>query len=653
MVEDFRRRFWISLVVTVPILILSPMVQHILGFTVAFPGDRWVLFALSTFVFFYGGWPFLTGLVAELKDRLPGMMTLIALAITVAYVYSSLVVFGLPGETFFWELATLVVIMLLGHWIEMRSVMGASKALEELARLLPSEAHLVQEDGTVVDVSLDQLQKGQWVLIRPGERVPVDGHIIEGESEIDESMITGESRPVGRKEGEEVIGGSVNGTGALTVQVTKTGEDSYLAQVVKLVEQAGASKSRAQGLADRAAFVLTVIALVVGGVTLATWLLLGARFVFALERMVTVMIITCPHALGLAVPLVVAMVTALSARNGLLIRNRTPFEGARDVQTVVFDKTGTLTMGKFGVADVVSFGDWSETDLLQKAASVEQNSEHTIAQGVVREARKRELTLLKVRDFDSVPGKGAKAAVDGQVIYVGNMRILETAGADAGEMTAEIERIASQGKTIVLIVADGNVQGLISLADIIRDESRQAIRRLKDLDLEIAMITGDNEATARFVAEELGLDTYFAEVLPDKKSEKIRELQDQGRKVAMVGDGVNDAPALAQADVGIAIGAGTDVAIETADVILVENDPRDVADVLSLSRITNRKMVQNLAWATGYNVVAIPLAAGVLYRYGILIPPAVGALVMSLSTIIVAINARLIRYSRRRESTKD
>lgn len=653
MVEDFRRRFWISLVVTVPILILSPMVQDILRFTVTFPGDRWVLFALSTFVFFYGGRPFLTGLVSELRDRLPGMMTLIALAITVAYVYSSLVVFGLPGEMFFWELATLVVIMLLGHWIEMRSVMGASKALEELARLLPSEAHLVQEDGTVVDVSLDQLQKGQRVLVRPGERVPIDGHIIEGESEIDESMITGESRPVGRKEGEEVIGGSVNGTGALTVQVTKTGEDSYLAQVVKLVEQAGGSKSRAQGLADRAAFVLTVIALGVGGVTLAAWLLLGQRFVFALERMVTVMIITCPHALGLAVPLVVATVTALSARNGLLIRKRTPFEGARDVKTVVFDKTGTLTMGKFGVTDVVSFGKWGETDLLRKAASVEQNSEHTIAQGIVREAQKRQLPLLKVRDFDSVPGKGAKATLDGQEVYVGNMRILETAGAEAREIAADIDRVASQGKTIVLVIADGNVQGLIAMADIIRDESRQAIRMLKDLDLEIAMITGDNEATARFVAEELGLDTYFAEVLPDKKSEKIRELQDQGRKVAMVGDGVNDAPALAQADVGIAIGAGTDVAIETADVVLVENDPRDVADVISLSRVTNRKMVQNLAWATGYNVVAIPLAAGVLYRYGILIPPAVGALVMSLSTIIVAINARLIRYSRRRETVTD
>ena len=646
MVEDFRRRFWISLVATVPILILSPMIQHMLGFSVAFPGDRWILFVLSSFVFFYGGWPFLKGLGSELKDRLPGMMTLIALAITVAYVYSSLVVFGLRGEIFYWELATLIDIMLLGHWIEMRSVMGASKALEELAKLMPSEAHLIEEDGTVVDVALDQLDKGARVLVRPGEKVPVDGRIVDGESEVDESMITGESAPVAREPGSAVIGGSVNGTGALTVEVTKTGEDSYLSQVVKLVEQAGASKSRAQGLADKAAFALTVIAIVVGAVTLAAWLFLGARFAFALERMVTVMVITCPHALGLAVPLVVAMITSLSARNGLLIRNRTPFESARNVDTVVFDKTGTLTMGRFGVTDIVSFGNWSEDDLLRRAASVEQNSEHTIARGILQKARDKQIMPLKVKGFASVPGKGARAVVDGQEVFVGNMRILDEADAETGKISSQVYQTASQGKTIVLVVSGGKAQGLIALADIIRDESREAIRRLKDLGLEIAMITGDNEATARFVAEDLGLDSYFAEVLPDKKSEKIRDLQQAGKKVAMVGDGVNDAPALAQADVGIAIGAGTDVAIETADVILVESDPRNVADVISLSRVTNRKMLQNLAWATGYNVVAIPLAAGVLYRYGIVLPPAVGALVMSLSTVIVAINARLIHYGK-------
>ena len=651
MVEDFRRRFWISLAATAPIVILSPMIQEILGFRLTFPGDVWVLFALSTFVFFYGGRPFLKGLVDELRDRLPGMMTLIGLAIAVAYVYSSLVVFGLRGQLFFWELATLIDIMLLGHWIEMRSVMGASRALEDLARLLPAEAHRIEADGSVRDVPLDQLQQGDNVLVRPGERIPADGRIVYGESEIDESMLTGESRPVARRQDDQVIGGSVNGTGALTIDVTRTGEDSYLSQVVKLVGQASASKSRAQSLADKAAFALTVIALAVGTITLITWLVLGQRFAFALERMVTVMVITCPHALGLAVPLVVAMITAVSARNGLLIRNRIQFENARNIDTVVFDKTGTLTKGQFGVSDVVSFGDWSRDDLLRKAASIEQNSEHSIARGIVREAQEKGLPLANVAGFDSIPGQGAKATVEGEEVYIGNMRILETAGADASEASTKVDEIASQGKTIALVVAGGQVQGLIALADIIREESRQAVTMLRDLSLQIAMITGDNEATARYVAGELGLDTYFAEVLPDQKSQKIKELQEQGRWVAMVGDGVNDAPALAQADVGVAIGAGTDVAIETADVILVENDPRDVADVILLSRLTNRKMAQNLAWATGYNVIAIPLAAGVLYGYGIIVPPAVGALVMSLSTIIVAINARLIRYGKRRNRT--
>ncbi len=650
-VQDFRRRFWISLAATVPVLILSPMIQHRLGFAVAFPGDRWILFLLSSFVFFCGGWPFLKGPGSEVKDRLPGMMTLIALAITVVYVYSSLVVFGLRGEIFYWELATLIDIMLLGHWIEMRSVMGASKALEELARLLPGEAHRIEEDGTVVDVSPDQLQEGQRVLVRPGEKVPADGRILEGESEIDESMITGESAPVARGPNRSVVGGSVNGAGALAVEVTRTGEDSYLSQVVRLVEETGASESRAQGLADKAAFLLTVIAIVIGGGTLVAWLLLGARFAFALERMVTVMVIACPHALGLAAPLVVAMITALSARNGLLIRERIPFENARNVDTVVFDKTGTLTRGRFGVTDIVSFGDWSRDELLGKAATIEQNSEHMIAKGVLREAQDRRLSLGRVRDFTSFPGKGVRGIVDGQEIFVGNTWILDESEAETGQISAQVYQVASQGKTIVLVVSGGKAQGLIAMADMIRDESWEAIRRLKDLGLEIAMITGDNEATAHFVAEQLGLDRYFAEVLPDRKSEKVRDLQDQGKKVAMVGDGVNDAPALAQADVGIAIGAGTDVAIETADVILVENDPRDVADVISLSRIANRKMRQNLIWATAYNVVAIPLAAGVFHRYGIVLPPAVGALVMSLSVVVVAINARLIRFSKRREPT--
>ncbi|MCL5278343.1 MAG: copper-translocating P-type ATPase [Planctomycetes bacterium] len=643
MVADFQKRFWISLVLTVPIVILSPTI----GPTGQFPARGLLLFLFSTVIFFYGGRPFLQGSVQELRDRLPGMMTLIAVAITVAYVYSVLVLAHAPGQVFFWELATLIDIMLLGHWIEMRSVMGASKALEDLAKLLPNEAHLIRPDGSVADVPLAELRAGQTVLIRPGERIPADGSIVDGESEIDESMLTGESRLVAKKEGDQVIGGSVNGTGSLMTQATRTGAESYLAQVVKLVEQAGASKSRAQGLADRAAFALTIIALVGGFITLGVWLGLGQGPAFAMERMVTVMVITCPHALGLAVPLVVAMITAISARNGLLIRQRTPFENARRVDTVVFDKTGTLTKGEFGVSDVVSFGDWGEEKLLRQAASVEQNSEHTIARGIVRQAEEAGLRPAPISNFASLPGRGAKATVDEEEVLVGSMRILATAGIREREMAARVDPIAAQGKTIVLVISGGKVQGLIALADLLRDESQEAVRMLKDRGMEVAMITGDNEPTARYVAERLGLNTYFAEVLPDQKSEKIRELQRLGKKVAMVGDGVNDAPALAQADVGIAIGAGTEVAIETADVILVENDPRDVADVIALSRLTNRKMVQNLLWATGYNVVAIPLAAGVLYHYGVVLPPAVGAIVMSLSTIIVAVNARRISYRKK------
>ncbi|MBN1359387.1 MAG: heavy metal translocating P-type ATPase [Sedimentisphaerales bacterium] len=650
MVQDFEKRLWISLVATVPVLALSPMIQGLLNISFTFAGDRYLLFAISSFIYLYGGWPFLKGLVDEVKKARPGMMTLIAVAITVAYVYSGLVVFGLRGRVFFWELATLIDIMLLGHWIEMRSVMGASKALEELAKLMPKEAHRLQENGSTEDVPLEELHKDDEVLVKPGEKIPVDGQITDGESEIDESAITGESKPVSKSPGDSVIGGSVNGTGSLTVQVSKTGEDSYLSQVVNLVRQAGESKSRAQGLADKAAFGLTLIAITAGLITLTVWLALGKEFVFALERMVTVMVITCPHALGLAIPLVVAMITALSARNGLLIRNRTSFESARKLNVVVFDKTGTLTKGQFGVSDVVSFGDWNEDQLLRTAASIEQNSEHTIARGIVGKAQEKGLELTQARDFDSIPGKGAKANLDGQEIYLGNKGILEPAGVKDTAVLERVNQMASQGKTIVLVAADKEVQGLIGLADIIRDESREAIKSLEVLGLEISMITGDNEATARYVAEELGLDSYFAEVLPDKKSEKIKQLQQQGKKVAMVGDGVNDAPALAQADVGIAIGAGTDVAVETADVVLVENDPRDVADIVSLSQITNRKMKQNLAWATGYNVIAIPLAAGVLFSIGIVMPPAGGALVMSLSTVIVAINARRISYKKSRRT---
>jgi len=644
MLEDFKKRFWLSLAATIPVLFLSPLIQSLLGIDVRFPGDRYILWGISSFIFVYGGRPFLKGLIDELKKKQPGMMTLIALAITVAYGYSSMVVFGLPGKIFFWELVTLIDIMLLGHWIEMRSVMSASMALEKLARLMPAEAHLIEKDGSERDVKIEELEKGHQLLVKPGEKIPVDGRITEGESEIDESMITGESEPVVKKEKDEVIGGSVNGTGSLKIEVTKTGKDSYLSRVVDMVRKAGESKSRVQDFADKAAFWLTLIAITVGAVTLGSWLVFGKDFVFALERMVTVMVITCPHALGLAIPLVIAVITALSAKNGLLIRNRTPFEGAYSLQTVVFDKTGTLTKGEFGVTDVIPLGDTREDDLLKLAASVESHSEHSIARGIVRAAKEKKLELAKAEKFEAIPGKGARAAVDGTVIYVGNNRILEETRASSGDGKNKAEEVAGQGKTTVFIASESRLLGIIALADMIREESREAIESLKRMGLEIAMITGDNDATAKHVAQELGIDTYFAGVLPDQKSEKIANLQNQNKRVAMVGDGVNDAPALAQADVGIAIGAGTDVAVETADVVLVNNDPRDAVDVISLSKVTRRKMKQNLAWATGYNVVAIPLAAGVLYRFGFVMPPALGALVMSVSTVIVAVNARLVKY---------
>jgi len=646
MVEDFKRRFWISLVATIPVLVLSPVIQSFLKISLRFAADKYILFGISSFVYFYGGWPFLQGLFDELKKKQPGMMTLIGLAITVAYGYSSLVIFGLKGEVFFWELVTLIDIMLLGHWIEMRSVMGASRALEELVKLMPSEAHLVLEDGSVKDVKLEELKQGVKVLVRPGEKVPVDGRVVDGESEVNESMLTGESRPILKRKGENVIGGSINGSGALTVEVTKMGQDSYLSQVVELVRTASESKSKAQDFADRAAFWLTLIAITTGAVTLAGWLILGKDFAFALERTVTVMVITCPHALGLAVPLVVAVISALAAKNGLLIRNRTAFENARHLDVVVFDKTGTLTRGEFGVTDIISLGDWSKEELFRRVASIETNSEHTIAKGIVRKAKEENLALYKVENFEAVSGKGTRAYLEGKEIHIGSKEILKDIEIKSTEAEKQMEKIASQGKTIVFVVSNKKVQGIIGLADIIRDESRDAVKKLKSLGLEIAMITGDNRVTAEYVTKELGLDSFFSEVLPDKKSEKIRELQKQGKKVAMVGDGVNDAPALAQADVGIAIGAGTDVAIEAADVVLVKSDPRHVADIILLSRVTQRKMVQNLAWATGYNVFAIPLAAGVLFNYGIVLPPAVGALVMSLSTVIVAINARLTSYKK-------
>ena len=642
MVADFRRRFWISLALTVPVLATSEMIQHFLGLgrVLAFPGDRYVGFAFASAVYFYGGWPFLTGLIAELRKRLPGMMTLVGLSITVAYAYSAAVVLGLPGNVFFWETATLIDIMLLGHWIEMRSVLGASRALEQLVRLLPAVAHHLRPDGSIEDVPLDALQPSDRIIVKPGEKIPTDGVIIAGRTSVNQAMLTGESQPVEKGEGAEVIGGAVNGEGAITVEVRRTGADTYLAQVIELVRKAQQTRSRTQDLADRAALWLTIIALAGGTITLLAWLSAGREFSFALERMVTVMVITCPHALGLAVPLVVAVSTALSARNGLLIRDRSAFERARDLNAVVFDKTGTLTEGRFGVTDVVPLAGHSEADVLRLAASLESHSEHPIAAGIVRAATERGVRYPAPDNVAAIPGKGAQGSVDGADVKVVSPGFLKEQKLSLDDV--RIARLAEQGKTVVYVLADGRVVGAIALGDIIRPESREAIKQLKAMGIKPIMLTGDSTAVARWVAGELGLDDYFAEVLPDQKAVKIEEVKRRGLTVAMVGDGVNDAPALVAADIGIAIGAGTDVAIEAADIVLVRSDPRDVPAIVGLARATYRKMVQNLWWATGYNAIAIPLAAGVLARVGILLSPALGAVLMSASTVIVAFNAQLL-----------
>lgn len=645
MVADFRRRFWVSLVLSVPVVALAPMIQSWLGLrdALCFPGDGYLQFAFATAVYFYGGWPFLQGFLSELKKRQPGMMTLIALAISVAYFYSSAVAFGVRGEVFFWELATLIDIMLLGHWIEMRSVLGASAALESLVRLMPAEAHLVV-DGNTREVPVADLSRGDRVLVKPGEKVPTDGTIVEGRSSVNESMLTGESRPVEKGEGDLVIGGSVNGEAAFTVEVSKTGDETYLAQVIDLVRKAQESRSRTQDLANRAALVLTVVALSVGVATLATWLALGRDFAYALERTVTVMVIACPHALGLAVPLVVAVSTAISAGSGLLIRDRSAFEAARGLDAIVFDKTGTLTEGRFGVTDVVPLADLDETQVLRLAAAIEGQSEHPIAAGVVRSAKDRGIEPPAAKEFRAIPGMGAEARVGGTIVHVVSPGYLKNAKVDVTD--ERVQKAAADGKTVVYVLSNGRLVGAIALADVIRPESRAAIDRLKAMGVRVMMLTGDAKPVADWVSRELGLDEVFAQVLPEQKAEKIREVQARGLTVAMTGDGVNDAPALTQADVGIAVGAGTDVAIESADIVLVRSDPRDVTAIVDLARATYRKMVQNLWWAAGYNIVAIPLAAGVLYPLGIVLSPAAGAVLMSVSTVIVSINARLLRVRR-------
>ncbi len=639
MVEDFKFRFWWVLALTIPILALSPMIQEFLGVDWRFAGDTWILTVLSTVVFFFGGWPFLTGLVDELKKKQPGMMTLIGLAISVAYIYSLFVVFGLDGHLLFWELSTLVAIMLLGHWIEMRSVMSASAALEKLAELLPGKAHRVKEDGSTEDVPVEELEVGDHILIKPGEKIPADGIVIEGKTNVNEAMLTGESLPVEKGTDDEVIGGSINEEGSITVKIHKTGDESFLSQVIDLVRQAQESKSRTQDLANRAAFWLTIVAISGGFITFFAWTLFtGQDLSFAINRTVTVMVIACPHALGLAIPLVVAVSTSMAATNGFLIRNRTAFEEARNLDAVIFDKTGTLTEGTFTVTDILNFNETiSDDELLKYAAAVEVNSEHPIARGILEKAG----DPWKVEEFNSITGKGVEGKVKGKSVKVVSPGYVRDEHMQYPQQ--QVEEISSQGKTVVFVILGDKLEGAIALGDKIRPESREAIDRLHEMGVECIMLTGDNRQTAEYVANELGIDQVFAEVLPDEKADKVKEVQSQGKKVAMTGDGVNDAPALASADVGIAIGAGSDVAVETGDIVLVRNNPMDVAHVIQLSGATYGKMVQNLFWATGYNVVAIPLAAGVLFTWGIILSPAVGAVLMSLSTVIVAINARFLK----------
>lgn len=640
MLKDFKWRFWWVLGLTIPILALSPMIQDFLSVEWRFTGDIWILAALSSIVYFFGGWPFLSGLIDELKKKQPGMMTLIALAITVAYVYSTAVVLGFDGHLLYWELSTLVGIMLMGHWIEMRSVMSASSALEKLAELLPGMAHRLNEDGSTEDVPLEELQKGDRVLVKPGEKIPADGIVIKGESSVNEAMLTGESKPVSKVKDDEVIGGAVNGEGSLTVEISKTGDESFLSQVVDLVRQAQESKSKTQDLANRAAFWLTIVAISAGALTFLGWsLFTGQDLSFTMNRTVTVMIIACPHALGLAIPLVVAVSTSLAASNGFLIRNRVAFEQARNLQAVIFDKTGTLTEGTFTVTDILNFNEkFSDDEILQYAASLETNSEHPIAKGILEKAGDG---VPEPEEFNSLTGKGIEGKVDGKSVKVVSPGFVRDSNYEYPK--EKVEQISSQGKTVVFVVIDDELCGAIALGDEIRKSSRNAVKKLHEMGLEVVMLTGDNQQTAEYVAKELKIDQVFAEVLPNEKADKVKEVQGKGRLVAMTGDGVNDAPALAQADVGIAIGAGSDVAVETGDIVLVKSNPEDVVNLIRLSKATYKKMVQNLAWATGYNVIAIPLAAGVLYTWGIILSPAVGAVLMSMSTVIVAINARLLK----------
>jgi Cu2+-exporting ATPase len=635
--ETLKNRFFVCLALTIPVLLLSGAIQTWFHYTLTIPYQTFVLLVLALIIYAYGGWPFLKGLTQEIRVLQPGMMTLIGTAISVAFFFSAATVFFPVGNDFFWELATLIDVMLLGHWLEARSVIGASKALEELAKIMPATAHMV-DNGMVMDMPVSELQVGAVVLIRPGEKVPSDGVVVDGESFVNESLLTGESKPVHKQVADKVIGGAVNGDGALTVRVERTGEETYLSQVVRLVEQAQESKSRTQDLANRAAALLFYVAVAVGAVTFAVWATLG-NFQFALTRTVTVLVIACPHALGLAIPLVVALSTGITAKKGILIRDRKAFEEAKDINAVVFDKTGTLTRGQFGVSDVVSFV--SETELLRLTAAVEQNSEHIIAKAISQYAAAKGIAISKTQDFQAIPGKGAKAKVNGKDVYVGSPSLLKELNLQITD--EKVLGLQKTRKTVVFTIVDGELAGVFALADEVREESRKTVTELKARGIKVYMLTGDSKEVAKGVADELGINDYFAEVLPDQKAEKIKSLKAQGYRVAMVGDGINDAPALVTADVGIAIGAGTYVAIESADIVLVKNDPQDVLKIIDFSKRTYSKMIQNLWWAAGYNVFAIPLAAGVFAGLGIVIDPAVGAILMSLSTVLVAVNSQTLR----------
>ena len=640
MVTDFRNKFFIILIFTIPIVLLSPMIQNFIGVDWQFTGDSYIVAALATFVYFYGGWPFIKGAYDELKNKEPGMMTLIAMAISVAYFYSMAVVFGFNGEEIFWELATLVLIMLLGHWIEMRAINNASKALESLASLMPDTANRITENGETEEVQIDDIKAGDLLLVKPGEKMPLDGKIVKGKSQVDESMLTGESVPVGKSVDDEVIGGSINREGSLTIEVEKLMNESYLTQVIDMVRESQRTKSKTQDVTNKAAKWLFYIALAAGIITFIVWISIGATIDTAIMRLVTVLVIACPHALGLAAPLVISVSTSLAAKHGLLIRKRPQFEKARKINAVIFDKTGTLTEGKFGVTDIQTFNNIDENILLSYAATIENDSEHPIARGILNEAKLKELELLEMSNFNSITGVGIEGTIDDKQVKVVSPGYVRKQKIDFDDKN--FNKWSEQGKTVVFLLVNEELAGAIALADKIKESSKQAIEQLHKRNIKAIMLTGDNQKVANYVAEQIGIDEVYAEVMPDEKADKVTEIQERGLIVAMTGDGINDAPALTKADVGIAVGAGTDIAIDSADIVLVDSNPKDILAIFSLSKRTYNKLIQNLIWATGYNVIALPLAAGVLAPWGIILSPAVGAILMSLSTIIVAINAQLL-----------